>query len=506
MLRLDDQVWGDLADELDPPDPPVELADPVRLAIFHDRRYIVREHLRVIGRAMAHLHQGLYDRLMINQPPQTGKSVTAVEWGAFWFLCLNPATSIVIGSYDTSLALRRGKAIRKLVMRYGAAYGVVIERGSNSQTDWRTTQGGGVRSVGVGSGITGHPGDILFIDDPTKSRKDADSSVRRAAVWDWYSADLLSRQSPGAKIVMVQTPWHIDDLRARVLAQEGEVGKDLNGRWKVVRMPAFADAADDPLGRKPGEPLPHPRLPENLQALDQHWHTMKHAVIERDWFALWQCDPRPQAGTLLSWEMLRERRCYQVGDRDCGEPTAIAVAVDPSGGGRDTAGIIGGYLTAGTKLRFTHDRSGRMASAQWSREACALAAEIGADRIIVEKNYGGDMAALVIRTAWEALRAEDPQKYNEFPPRIVEVSARRNKMLRAEPIAQQWIEDRIGTAAMLLELESEWATWRATDTESPGRIDASTYMAYDLLPVPHFGVDDTDSAIEQLMNTQLWGH
>jgi hypothetical protein len=112
--------WGALADEIDPPEPPAELSDPVSLAVANDSKYFVRAHLRVIGDAMARLRAGEYDRLMINQPPQTGKSVTAVEWGAFWFLCLDPTTNVVVGSYDTSLALRRGKAIRRLVSRYGA--------------------------------------------------------------------------------------------------------------------------------------------------------------------------------------------------------------------------------------------------------------------------------------------------------------------------------------------------------------------------------------------------
>lgn len=498
--------WAMLANELDPPEPPEELSDPVSLAVANDPKYVVRAHLRVIGEAMKRLEAREYDRLMINQPPQTGKSVTAVEWGAFWFLCKNPTTNIVIGSYDSSLAMRRGKAIRKLVRMYGAKYGLFVEVGSASQTDWRLTAGGGVRSVGVGSGITGHPGDVLFVDDPTKSRADADSLVKRENVWDWYSADLLSRQSPGALVILVQTPWHVDDLRARVLEQEGEHGK--GGRWKVVRMPAFADSPDDPLGRADGEPLPHPKLPaDNLQVLSEHWHKVKQGEIPRDWFALWQCDPRPMIGTLLSPQQLRDRRCWAaINEHPCSGPGTIAVAIDPSGGGRDVAGIIGGHLGHDSNLYITHDRSSRMPSDAWGRAACELAAEIGADRFVIETNFGADQATFVLRTSWESLRRERPQDFSEFVPRIVTVHAKRGKLLRAEPIAQQWIEGKVWTSTLLADLEHEWQTWQQTDTSSPGRIDASVYLAYSLLPVPTSGAS-TMSAGQMLAQTDLlsWG-
>ncbi|MDJ1135402.1 hypothetical protein [Streptomyces iconiensis] len=68
-----------------------------------------------------------------------------------------------------------------------------------------------------------------------------------------------------------------------------------------------------------------------------------------------------------------------------------AVAVDPSGGGKDTAGVAAGFLGVDQRLYFTHDRTRRMSSDQWARAACALTYETDATLILVEKNYGGDM-------------------------------------------------------------------------------------------------------------------
>jgi hypothetical protein len=478
------------------PDDRAALTDPVTLAARLDATYEVRGHLRVIGREFVDLlarYRGYAEskrppRLLINTPPQVGKTRTAVEWAAFWWLVLHPAHRVVIGSYNDDLAVKRGKAIRKLVFLYGARFGLYMEPGSTSMKDWTLTTGGGVRSVGVGSGITGHSADKIFVDDPTKSRKEADSAIYREAVADWYSADLLSRQSPGCPITLIQTPWHPDDLRARVLAADGRL--EDGGSWRVVVMPALCtDPETDPLGRAEGDPLPHPKIMEGDRDAElAHWTALRAAVAARDWAALWQCDPKPPSGVLVQWNTLRSRRCYTKDSPSapCSPRGIVAVAIDPSGGGRDTAGVVAGYLGEDQRLYLTHDRSGVMPSEAWARAACELAVEVEADRWVLEKNYGGDMAALVLRTAWESLRREQPDKYGPITPRIVEVTAKRGKLLRAEPIAQQWVEDRVRTAALLAELESEWASWRP-GADSPGRIDASVYLAYELLPVPQSG-------------------
>lgn len=500
-------TWTALADVIDPPDGVrAELVNVVALAAHLDPRYQVRSHVKVIARELAALERGEFDRLLINCPPQVGKSVTAVEWGAFWWLCLHPTTRIVIGCYGDDLAVRRGKAIRRLVDRYGAAYGLHLERGSASMKDWTLTSGGGVRSVGVGSGITGHDAELIFIDDPIAGRQDADSKKKRDSTAEWYSADILSRQSPGCPIVMIQTPWHEDDLRARVVQDEGDIAD--GGRWRVVVMPALCTHPDtDPLGRQSGDPIPHPKIAEgNTTALLKHWHSLKASVSARDWQSLWQCDPKPNEGALLSWQLLRERRCYEHGRADCSEPRIVAVAIDPSGGGRDTAGIIGGYLGEDGRCHISHDRSGVMPSDQWARVACELAVETDADRFIIEKNFGGDMALLTLRTAWDALRREDPARFGQLVPRIVDVNARRNKQLRAEPVAQQWKEGRVVTSAYLPDVESEWATWQIGSPESPGRLDASVYLALSVLPVPSSGATSLGGAVT-LSETSLlpWG-
>lgn len=463
------------------------LATPATLAAHLWKGYQTRAHVTAVAEAIARLNTGEDDRLLITLPPQIGKTLTAVVWAGFWWLCLHPDHRIIIISYGDQLAVKRGGAIRSLVTEYGRRYGLYLDRSNTSKHDWSLTSGGGVLSVGLGSGIAGNPGDALWIDDPHKNRAEAESSVMRGKVHDAYGPDILSRLAPRAPVIVVQTRWHEDDLAGRRIRVEGR--REEGGRWRVVRMPALCDdPADDPLGRSYGDPLPHPKIPEHDTASAlAHWEEKRAGNSPYDWSALWQGDPKPVEGALVSWKLLESRRCYEYGaERPCAAPARIAVAVDPSGGGRDVAGVIGGYLGEDGRLYLTHDRSRTMSSDAWSRAACELAAETDADLIIVEVNFGADMATLAIRTAWEALRRENPGRYSVFCPRVVDVRGRKSKWLRAEPIAQQIIEDRIRFAQYLPDLEAEWCTWQP-GPESPGRIDASVYMALKLLPIPASG-------------------
>ena len=203
---------------LDPADR-AALSDPASLMANLSPGYRRRPHLDVIGRSVAGLAARDYDRLLINEPPQTGKTVTAVVGAAFWWLARNPTHRIVIGSYGDALAVDRGTDIKRLVEEHGHRYGLEMASGSTRKQDWRLVTGGGVKSVGVGTGIAGYPADIAFIDDPHKSRQEADSVVSRERVWKWFSADITSRLAPRAPVIVVMTLWHEDDLAARLVAE-----------------------------------------------------------------------------------------------------------------------------------------------------------------------------------------------------------------------------------------------------------------------------------------------
>src|SRR5690606_25782729 len=123
------------------------------------------------------------------------------------------------------------------------------------------TTGGGVKAAGVNSALTGFPGNLAIVDDPHKNRKETESKVMRDNVWSWWSSTVITRLSPGAPIVLIQTRWHEDDLAGRLLRKEGRI--EDGGRWHVMNLPAIASHMDDPLGREPGDPLTHPLIDDD---------------------------------------------------------------------------------------------------------------------------------------------------------------------------------------------------------------------------------------------------
>lgn len=449
------------------------LANPVTLARHLDMRYRMRPHLAAIGHALARLQPGTGERLLITTPPQIGKSVAVAVWLPLWWLAQHPEDRVIIGSYGRSLAMNRGRSIRKLIHEHGHRYDLALERGSQAVHEWTLITGGGVKSVGVGSGIAGYPASLMIIDDPHKSRAEADSMTMRNTVYDWWSGDINARLAPGTPVVLVQTRWHLDDLAGRLLKDQGRVEE--GGRWRVLHLPAIA-GENDALGREPGEPLSHPKVrSSDREGLLAHWTEKRRTSSVRDWHALYQGDPQPGEGALITAEVLRDRR-YPIAPA---QPVLSAVAVDPSGGGRDTAGIVAGFRGDDGRVYWTHDLSGVMPTETWARTACELAHATNAEKIIIEVNYGGDQATLVIRTAWAALAAE--RGIPDIPPRIEMVRARKGKRLRAEPVAQLLIEDRTRLVGFLTAVEDEWTSWQPTDSESPGRIDASVYLTLALI-------------------------
>lgn len=463
------------------------LRDPATLGRYCDpRNFRIRAHTRLVAGELANLGPE-NRRLILTTPPQIGKSTIASEYFPFWWLIKNPRHKIVIASYAASLAISKGRMVRELVRERGHLFGLSMQPGAQAAQEWELRQKGGIRSTGVGGSLTGYPANVVVLDDPHKDRAEADSRKQRDKVWDWWSSTVLSRLHPDAVICIIMTRWHDNDLVARVIESDGLV--ETGGRWRMVHLEAIATGkAPDPLGREPGAPLSHPAIDDlDIERLLAHWRDKRETSTGRDWGSLYQGDPKPAEGALVTRALMaRQRHVNHVA-----RPVITAVAIDPSGGGRDVAGVIGGYRDEDGRVYLIEDASDRMPSEQWARAACKVAAKIKADRFIIEKNYGGDMVVIVLRTAWAALRDEHEKLFagSENPyaglmPRIVTVTARKGKLIRAEPVAQQFSEDRIRWGSYLGEAEEEWCTWQPGSAESPGRLDAIVHLAHGLLTAP----------------------
>ena len=240
-----------------------------------------------------------YDILIIETPPQHGKSLTITESLPSWYLGRYPKNRIIEASYNDDTAKRFGRKNLEKVEQFGGSLFGLKQGSIWTKTEFELSNGWGrMISRGIMSGITGNPANLLIIDDPIKNREEADSSVYREKLWGEWQNTLKSRLAAGAKVILIMTPWHEDDLAARILQREEHV--------RLIRLPVEAEE-QDLLGRKPGDALA-PELGKDNEWLRQfkqgYLNDPKQGGL-RAWQALFQCSPRVEGGNLIRREWWR---------------------------------------------------------------------------------------------------------------------------------------------------------------------------------------------------------
>jgi phage terminase large subunit-like protein len=157
----------------------------------------------------------------------------------------------------------------------------------------------------------------------------------------------------------------------------------------------------------------------------------------------------------------------------------ISVGVDPSGGaGEQGIVVVGKHVldvmtTKGRQRKFEgyvlDDRTCHLGPAGWGRKAVQAAIDWEADDIVVETNYGGQMAVVTIRDAAEALGVSIPVK---------EVVASRGKRVRAEPVAALSSRGQWHHVGLFEQLEDQLCTWTEDLGYSPDRLDAMVWSPW----------------------------
>lgn len=255
---------------------------------YLDVGFTPANHHRLLIEHLERVERGEITRLMVWMPPGSAKSTYTSVLFPPWFMGRNKQASVLGVSNTTELAERFSRRARNLVSlsRYRNVFGCGVSEDSQAAGNWETDAGGEFFAAGVGAAIAGRRADLGLIDDPIKTREEADSERIRQKQWDWYVNDFYTRLKPGARQIVIQTRWHEDDLSGRILQREAD-------KWVIVKLPMVATAGD-PLQRPAGERL----WPE--------WFTdemVQQAQMDvRAWNALYQQDPAPEEGDFFKRE------------------------------------------------------------------------------------------------------------------------------------------------------------------------------------------------------------
>ena len=273
-------------------------------------RYEENWHHTVLADALDKVRRREITRLLVLMPPRHGKTQLVSRHFPAYLLGKNPNEMVIGCSYSSDLASSVNRDVQRIMMTEEYQYAFPNTR-LNSSNVVSTSKGEELRnskifeivgndgyyiSAGIGGSITGRGFTIGIVDDPIKNRQEAESETFRNRIWEWWTSTFLTRaegaMSPGGTdaIVVTLTPWHNDDLAARIQKHAKDTGEE----WTVIRFPAILDeepANDDP--REQGQAL-WPRKFDEAKL-----ESIRKAVGTRDWDGLYQARPSSKEGTLF---------------------------------------------------------------------------------------------------------------------------------------------------------------------------------------------------------------
>lgn len=230
--------------------------------------------------------------IIVELPPQHGKSTFITETFPAYYLCKNPDKLAMVVSYSEELYKKFGRKNREKFRLYSdELFNLKLSSETASVSEWGIDGHlGQLYSTSILGGATGRGSDLLIIDDPVKNRAEAESKTIRDKIYSEWQDTFFSRLSAEGSVIIIMTRWHEDDLAGRLLREN-------RLPWIEIKIPAIAEE-NDLLGREVGEAL----APEIGK--DEEWAAQTKAVTgSRGWTSLYQQRPTPAGGDIFkrSW-------------------------------------------------------------------------------------------------------------------------------------------------------------------------------------------------------------
>lgn len=381
-----------------------DMATPTRFAMSVSRDFMGIDYqpfpwiLEVEKRVLDAIADPLERFIILNVPPQNGKTTTFGMFLIAWYLGMFPNKQAIFIAYAEEYAESWGLKTRNLLDRYGMRYfGVGISNQQSAAKNWKTSQGfGGMLSTGIGGGITGNPGNLIIIDDVIKTMEEASSITTKRKHLAEYDGAISSRFQAGTTVLITATRFAEDDLSGALIERMDKAGYD-GDKWEVLSIPAIAEAPDDLdeeevatwrdfLGRSHGEALEG--------RYNQRFYEKRRASIDPfTWSAVYQQKPSLAEGGMFpksNWQFWNETNRPDI-MRRCRAWDLAAT----EGGGDWTVGTLMGVGANGDLYVLDVQRF-RKNSAEVERAVQEMARLDGYEtKVLIEQEKAGAGKALV---------------------------------------------------------------------------------------------------------------
>lgn len=338
-----------------------------------------------------------------------------------------------------------------------------------------------VEAIGLDKAVRGQKidwvrPDLIILDD-IDSKHDTENAVIKKQ--GTLTTSILPAGADNAAVLFVQNLIHVDSIAHKLSKKPTNQGaadyladRVISGPHKAVEDLTYEFVQDGDLIRW--------QITGGRSLWSGFSLEICEAELNREGPTAFELESQHEIDTdnphaLLTTEILSATRVNSAPDL-----VQIGVAVDPSGGSGQ-CGIIGGGRAKvgrdwhGFTLVDASTPKGTP-SADWAIEVLRVYHAISADAVIVERNFGGDMAANTIKQA--KLYAANGQDVlvDGAQVKIVEVTASRGKEVRAEPVAAVFQQGRGHHVGHFPFLEKQWTQWVPGSKPSPDRLDSEVWL------------------------------
>src|ERR1035437_5949990 len=180
----------------------------------------------------------------------------------------------------------------------------------------------------------------------------------------------------------------------------------------------------------------------------------------------------------------------------------VVVGVDPPGGVTECGIVVAGIGQCPCKGKpelhafVLQDRSLKDVPDKWAKEAVAGYKTFNADRVIAEKNFGGDMVESTIRPVDPSVSFKN-------------VTASHGKAVRAEPVSALYEQGKVHHVGPMDVLENEMVSWLPLLSNwSPNRMEALVWVLTELMlgQGAYEAASASSEDFEEPKHRSIWGY
>lgn len=279
--------------------------DILYFTTYTKKNYQVNWHHRAVCNALNDFTNGDIKKLMVNMPPQHGKTELCTRRLSAFLLGRNPNLRIAVLAYNQKLARKFCREIQRIMEtpEYKAVFPgtrlneknvVTNAKGNylkNSEEFEIVGHEGYLVARGIDGPLTSYTVDITIFDDPYKSRVEAFSAAYLQRVEAFYDDVIDTRGDNDSQMILTYTMWNYVDIGNKLLRDEA-------GEWTRLKIKGIKEGPDidhegnEIFEREEGDPLWEEKK-------SKEWLEKKKEKGPSAFQALYQQEPSPKSGNIL---------------------------------------------------------------------------------------------------------------------------------------------------------------------------------------------------------------